>query len=559
MNTISSRIVSSIIICSVIIAISIGGLSLIAASRIIKDETNEKFSYLSKNQAHEFNTIISDIESSVNSIIAVVRSSFDINEFRSNSEYQIEYMKTVDKVVKEIGKDVSGIQGVYFTVNPELTGSVFSTWYIDDGEGNLIYQEPEHISEYYPDNEDMEWYYSPLDNKQGVWTPPYVDATINVKMISFTKALYLDQTLIGVIGMDVSFDDIQRIIEKIKLNDTGYGFLFDDEYNFLVHPSVEEGTNLLDLENEAPMQLVTPMEENTSGVIEYVFRDEDKIMGYSRLRNNWILGVVSTSDEIFEPVTVLRNKISLIVFTLIFFTGILGVIISKSITSSIDKLRSMAIEISKGNHNILIDLDTNDEMGELAKSFNVMTRELMNSHTELKDMSDELEYLAYHDPLTTLPNRRFGKSKLKAVIDNDKYEKHITGIMFIDIDDFKSINDTLGHDVGDELLIEVARIMNHCVRKHDTVFRLGGDEFMIIFNSMPSLELIVDLANRLLASLSEPIQINDNQLNISCSIGISIIGEHGEDVKTIMKNADIALYEAKESGKNTYKFYTSEK
>lgn len=559
MNTISSRIVSSIIICSVLVAISIGALSLIASSTIIKEEANEKFSYVSKNLAYEFNTTLSGIETSVNSIISVVRSSFDINEFKNNSDYRIEYMKTIDKVIMEIGKDVSGIQGVYFAVNPELTGAVFETWYIYDGEGNFLYQEAEDISEFYPENEDMEWYYSPLGNTNGVWTPPYVDATINVKMISYTKALYNDQTLIGVIGMDVSFDDIQRTIEKIKLYDTGYGFLLDDTYDILVHPSLEEGINLLDVENENLEPVVNSMDENASDVIEYVFNDENKVMGYSRLRNNWILGVVSNSDEIFNPVTLLRNKISFLVITLITLAGILGLIISKSITSSIDKLRSMAIEISKGNHNILIDLNTTDEMGELADSFNVMTRKLMNSHSELKDMSDELEFLAYHDPLTSLPNRRLGKSKLDVVIKNDRNENHITGIMFIDIDDFKSINDTLGHDVGDELLIEVARIMKHCVRKHDSVFRFGGDEFMIIFNDMPTLDLIVELTNRLLTSLSQPIHINDKQLNISCSIGISIVGQHGDDAKTILKNADIALYEAKESGKNTFKFYTSKK
>ena len=180
-------------------------------------------------------------------------------------------------------------------------------------------------------------------------------------------------------------------------------------------------------------------------------------------------------------------------------------------------------------------------------------------------LADErIEFLATRDPLTGLPNRMLVNDRLEQGIANAA--RHRTGLafMFIDLDRFKTINDSLGHDVGDELLKRVAARLSACVRASDTVARLGGDEFAVILEDLPGNknhdvhEGAQQVAAKMVAALAPPIMINSHHLNTSCSIGISIYPTDGPDPKTLMKHADVAMYDAKAKGRNNYQFCSHE-
>ena len=250
--------------------------------------------------------------------------------------------------------------------------------------------------------------------------------------------------------------------------------------------------------------------------------------------------------------------LKILLLVLIFITPLivfLGIKIAKSITAPIVHLRDLAVEIANGNHDITIDLDFSHEIGELAKSFSIMTKKLVTSHKELTGISENLEFLAYHDALTSLPNRRFAKIDLSTVISNPKVDNTLSGIMLVDIDDFKVVNDTLGHDVGDQLLISISHLMEECLRSKDTVYRIGGDEFMIIFTDMVSVLSVEHLAERINNKISEPIKLKNNTLNVTCSIGIAMLNKEITESNILFKYADIALYDSKAKGKNTYCLY----
>lgn len=555
MNKIITKILMAILLCSIIVAVSIGFLSVMQASKILRKEAYDKFHYVSSNYANEFSAILKKIEGSVDTLTSVVASSFDSNLFATDHDYRSEYMKRMDEMLKMAGDKSPDIQGIYVVINPELTGKVFESWFINDGNGDFIYQEPEDIVTFFPANKDMAWYYEPISKKGGVWIPPYVDATINVKMISYTKPIFKENQLIGVVGIDLAFDYIEKTIGDMKLYDSGYSFLINTDLRILLHPFLETGTYIPDITNEDLKNVIDSMSKNKSDVIEYVFQKEKKIMGFSKLSNGWILCVSSIASDILKPIDRLKDSIMVSVVFLLIITGIIGLFISRSITAPINRLRDLAALISQGQHDIELDLNSKNEVGELSKSIHIMTKKLVASHEELKEISDDMEYLAHHDALTGLPNRRFGESKLASIINNKQDENFLTGIMFIDLDNFKSINDTYGHRMGDKLLVLVSDIMQRCIRKEDMVFRLGGDEFMVAFRDMHSLDAISELANRILSAVSEPMVLDDVQLEVSCSIGIALLGEHGDDIKKIMINADVALYDAKEDGRNTFRFF----
>ncbi|MCB5160890.1 EAL domain-containing protein [Marinomonas algarum] len=176
--------------------------------------------------------------------------------------------------------------------------------------------------------------------------------------------------------------------------------------------------------------------------------------------------------------------------------------------------------------------------------------------TQVKNKTAELQELAYKDPLTGLKNRRFLQDSLAGILDNNKKRKRMSAFIYFDLDNFKRINDTIGHDVGDQILIIVGKRLNAIKGPLDLVVRLGGDEFGILLGDITNPEQASDHAIKILNSVREPACLDQKKYSLSTSLGIAMIPEHGSDLVTIMQNADMALYQAKLSGKNQYAFYT---
>lgn len=176
--------------------------------------------------------------------------------------------------------------------------------------------------------------------------------------------------------------------------------------------------------------------------------------------------------------------------------------------------------------------------------------------TQKKAMEDQLVHQATHDALTELPNQSLLLDRLQQAIFTAKRENGIVSILFVDLDQFKNINDSIGHTMGDQVLINVAQRLKNCVRETDTVARLGGDEFLIISCAYKKPEQTITLAQKILNLFNEPLKINNNSLHITVSIGISIYPLDGKDIETLMKSADLAMYHAKEQGGNNFAFYT---
>jgi diguanylate cyclase (GGDEF)-like protein/PAS domain S-box-containing protein len=178
--------------------------------------------------------------------------------------------------------------------------------------------------------------------------------------------------------------------------------------------------------------------------------------------------------------------------------------------------------------------------------------------TNIKNSEEKLQQIAHHDPLTGLPNRLLFNETLKHAIERGRRHNHCIGIMFLDLDRFKNINDSLGHTVGDHLLQEVAKLLLSCAREEDTVARLGGDEFMIILEEIPSAEHSAIIAQRILHAFERPFNVSGHELYAGTSIGISIFPTDGNNAPTLIKNADAAMYRAKELGRSNYHFYSPE-
>ncbi len=178
--------------------------------------------------------------------------------------------------------------------------------------------------------------------------------------------------------------------------------------------------------------------------------------------------------------------------------------------------------------------------------------------TERKVAEERIQFLAYSDALTALPNRRLLKDRLTQALASARRQESKVALLFLDLDRFKNINDSLGHAVGDLLLQEFAGRLTTWGREQDTVARVGGDEFLIVLTGLKDITDVAVAAERLMDALSGEYSIQGHALNITCSLGISIFPEHGTDTETLIKNADAAMYSAKESGRNGFRFFTAD-
>lgn len=183
-------------------------------------------------------------------------------------------------------------------------------------------------------------------------------------------------------------------------------------------------------------------------------------------------------------------------------------------------------------------------------------RRIVDLQAELMSARESLLVQATHDPLTGLPNRLLFSDRLTQRLMRSRGTPQPLAVMYLDLDRFKTINDTLGHNVGDQLLRDVAQRLKQCLRETDTLARMGGDEFTIILADVEMHEEAEAVARKILDVLAEPIIINGNELFVTASIGISVYPMDGSDVETLVRNADTAMYQAKELGRNCYHSYT---
>ncbi|TCS39100.1 PAS domain S-box-containing protein/diguanylate cyclase (GGDEF)-like protein [Paucimonas lemoignei] len=181
---------------------------------------------------------------------------------------------------------------------------------------------------------------------------------------------------------------------------------------------------------------------------------------------------------------------------------------------------------------------------------------LVRDVTERKEMQDHIQHLAYHDSLTNLPNRAMFNRHLCHAIDQAARHGKSLAVLFIDLDRFKYVNDTLGHDAGDRLLQEMSRRLSNALHG-DLVARLGGDEFVVLLEDIHDSEHVSHVAQKILTALVEELPLNGQRIHITASIGVSIFPEDGEDEFALMKHADIAMYRAKDRGKNNFQFYSA--
>lgn len=419
-------------------------------------------------------------------------------------------------------------------------------------------------------NEALEGTFSHyVEDMSKTLTDTQVNPTITLNEMSngihiMTPVSVKDKYVIGVIIASVDTGYFGNFISE-----TSDTYLFDNANNSLLGIEFANSS----IQNEAFARLVQYDEDSDElyGTISSGHFFSKESYGYSIMPEYRWIYVIKQNDGIYQ--SLLHSFPSVIVFAIIILLMIVILFsssLAKKYSTPILNLKEKMLQASKGDLAVHCDIDSEDEFGELATHFNDMMAIISNNYAELSRTKEQLEQnqqelqlnyeqiekLAYTDTLTGLSNRlAFMSHAYNVFHSSGSFCKH--AILFLDLDNFKNVNDTLGHDYGDLLLKQVALKLNDFMSKDDFLARTGGDEFLVLRNEADSTAELEEFALQLISIAEQPFDLNGEMAHISMSVGIAVFPENGLTANELVKNADIAMYSAKNSGKNAFCFFDS--
>lgn len=386
----------------------------------------------------------------------------------------------------------------------------------------------------------------------------------------------LDSHTGGVLGYvisTISTSYFKEYLSSITIGDTGFGILLDMDGTIIYHPNQELiGQHM---NSEKLSSLVSKYDIgsiSSSGAFEYAYEDTNQIYGYCILPDtNWVLLVKQDTSEIQAVTAIMLSLLLFICVILIFVTIFFASFLTKKYSTPIIQLRDTMRIASEGNLTVQSTINSKNELGELSKNFNkmlhiiktnyedleAMHEELLLNEEQLRSNYDHIEFLAYHDTLTNLPNKLALLNYVNTVLNIGPLNEKLHAIYFVDLDNFKTVNDTLGHEYGDSLLIKTAQLLSNILGDRGMLARAGGDEFLLIQENITGKEYAVEFASEIIEAFHHPLDLDGEVVYVSMSIGISIYPENGITTNSLIKNADIAMYKSKDTGKNKFTLFNA--
>ena len=394
-KSIRTKMTAAMVVCAIITAVMISVMMIFSHSYFFEKNISEKMSLISKNYSNRFDSDLRAVEHSVKVMSYCLGKGFDPKQFKEHpNSYMAQYEKDMGVLIEMVAEDVnahngidikSGVEAVYFTINPNLTGRVYEVWYADRGGDGLLQQmdsdsDPEYpyIDCFYPENENMEWYYSPIMEEKGVWSKPYEEPEIDETIVSYTEPVFKDGILVGVVGIDISMDLMRNTIEEMKIFDSGYAFLVDQDLHFLVHPEYSHEDSIMSVYNGNVEYKLKKALSMQSGTIKYELMGTNKIMGYSQMSNGWILGCAVPVSEAYQQL-----KMHMIFILLATILSVLIIVkiafrIAKSLSEPIIKITDIIENTAgfdfKASDTLNTFADRSDEVGVMARETSKMKR-----------------------------------------------------------------------------------------------------------------------------------------------------------------------------------------
>lgn len=394
-----------------------------------------------------------------------------------------------------------------------------------------------------------------ISSRKGLISEPFVSTLSANPVILITEPVFDYQgKIVCILGgsIDLSQPAFFGQISQLRPGRTGYLFALTRDGLILHHPDSRRLLkNVLTEQGRAVPSTVAAMKGWEGWILGRSKNGTLAIITYKRMHNPaWILGSVYPFDQAFSSVNAARRAAIIGAAVVAIGAGLLSWFVITALLRPLQRLRCNVVAVEEGRESIeVFNLDGLDEVGALGRA-------LYSLSVKRKVAEARLAHLAMTDALTGLGNRRHLQMEIKEIAARAKRLLMPITLAFLDIDHFKSINDRLGHDVGDFVLIEFSVRLRTAVRSTDHVFRLAGDEFVIVFEHFKHEQGIEDVARKILNLIREPFDINNEILRVTTSIGIATCDWHNVELDTLLRYADEALYATKRRGRDGFTLRT---
>lgn len=375
----------------------------------------------------------------------------------------------------------------------------------------------------------------------------------------------------GYVISTISTAYFDQYLSSIHVGKSGFGILLDQNARIIYHADMNNiGTTI---STDKLAQLASDYNKgftSKNGSFLQFLDGSNKIFGYSIIPDlNWVLIVKQDASEVKALANFLLLILTIVCLILFIAVILFSNILAKKFSTPIIALRDAMRTASDGNLTVQSYIKSNNELGELSKNFNKMLHiiktnyedlesmheELLSNEEQLRSNYDHIEFLAYHDTLTNLPNKLAFLDYVNAVLGSSDLDNKIHAVYFVDLDNFKTVNDTLGHEYGDTLLVKTADLLTSILGMDGMLARAGGDEFLLFRENITSTKSAVDFASDIIDTFKNPLDLNGEIVYVSMSIGISIYPDNGLTPNALIKNADIAMYKSKDTGKNKFTLF----
>ena len=522
--SIRTKIIALILFSIILLAIILGGTSIFFTQKMAYSYAHNNINLTCEKKAAEINCIFTSLKQSVDymSINALEEVSNPYNLV--DKIYYETYMEKMRSIIWNTANNTDGAIAVYLRIDPLKYGSTAGLFMTRESIGSEMKAvTPTDLSIY--SEEDVEhvgWYYEPIKAGEPIWMLPYYNKNIDVYMISYIVPLFKDSETLGVLGMDIKFNNITDQVKDIEIYDSGYAYISDSEGHVIYHPYVEYGESF------------TPLNGWT----------------YSSctLQNGMVLNITVPISEVNAARDKLIKFLIISTFLLMIFFIITAICVTNRMIAPLRNLNKIANEISGGNYDVDFNFDRPmDEIGQLTDSFE-------NTVKTLKEYTTYINGLAYRDALTGIRNRTAYEHQISMLEESIHNGDDVAfALAVFDVNNLKYINDNLGHEKGDSLITEVCKMICRTFR-HCAVFRIGGDEFIAIIKETDDAK-VAETFKVFEEGMEKTWDNEAIERRISVAYGYSKYNPATDDgkVEPVFKRADSLMYEKKKEQKEKMK------
>lgn len=378
MKKLATTILLAILGPAMILAVIIGGFSMYKSNQFLVNDARESMLTHASDISNELDSSIQVMEKTCSDLAALFVQTFDTTR-AADPAYIQEYDSSYAGVFKQLAEQTEGAKSVYLWFDPALTGQPYSISF-NNNNGNFVRTANPDLSAFNPDDPNMAWYYEPIKKGHGVWSDPYFWEAYNEDIISYTQPIYdQNHVLIGVAGIDLSFENFKTLINDIHLYQTDYTCMLNDDLNFIIHPTLGPEDNFAVVEGGSFQDLAQKMKTEDKAVIDYNFKGEDKVGSFAHLSNGFVLFITAPVSEATAQASGLQTTILIIVAVGLILSVLLAFFISKKISLPVVDASQFASILATGDFSNDIPpyaLKLNNELGTLAQSFDAMTKSL---------------------------------------------------------------------------------------------------------------------------------------------------------------------------------------